>query len=517
MSWDQETSKGRLAAEWKRLESTEFVIKKLTREMDLSNLGLNEGRLVHGTHIYNDIANFSELLDSPLLRRDDSKRLHRLLHVIRTEQRRIVQFVFGGDKIQIQGSKFHGLLYKPYDDDGELAWSSVLAGVALYLLLTRAVPVVFEGYPTPTSTIGLDLGDSLVANIGVRGDRELISVGRPANHAAKILGSPNAIVVTPELYNCLREEEQLHFVEDPDQNVFTLNFASLGDPQEVIQDAGFEWTIEDSIDYMTTSLKALPLEDIVIEEARERIDSVSLGPKRAKSCDGGSIFVDLDGFTALVDKLLQTEDLTKLSRAVKWLHLFRYELGQMTECDFDGITIQHQGDRLLALFHTPTGNDGRVARKVVDAAISYNSSVEEVLNKHHAIFGPLHVAIGCAFGKTLVSRSGVRGDLDLTCLGRATQRAEEIQLTLKGNEMGITPDIFEAINVDAIRDAFTFDNSNDFHIARALTWASVENRERENQYKVSSRAAYTPARTIAIGAAVGEGARALKVTRPWSE
>src|SRR5665213_1516490 len=271
MSWDQETSKGRLAAEWKRLESTEFVIKKLTREMDLSNLGLNEGRLVHGTHIYNDIANFSEFLDSPLLRRDDSKRLHRLLHVIRTEQRRIAQFVLGGDKIQIQGSKFHGLLYKPYDDDSELAWSSVLSGVALHHLLTRAVPVVFEGYPIPTSTIGLDLGDSLVANIGVRGDRELISVGRPANHAAKILGSPNAIVITPELYNCLRQEEQLHFIEDQDQNVFTLNLASLGDPEEAIQDAGFEWTIEDSIDYMTASLKALPLEDIEIEEARERI------------------------------------------------------------------------------------------------------------------------------------------------------------------------------------------------------------------------------------------------------
>ena len=31
------------------------------------------------------------------------------------------------------------------------------------------------------------------------------------------------------------------------------------------------------------------------------------------------------------------------SLAVKWLHLFRYEVRHVTECDFDGVTIQHRG------------------------------------------------------------------------------------------------------------------------------------------------------------------------------
>ncbi len=77
MAWNYENSKNRLSEESKRLEKADFTVKKLTREMDLSNLGLTEARLVHGVHSYANIANYSEILDDPLLRRDDSKRLHR--------------------------------------------------------------------------------------------------------------------------------------------------------------------------------------------------------------------------------------------------------------------------------------------------------------------------------------------------------------------------------------------------------------------------------------------------------
>ena len=44
MAWNHETSKQRLSDEWKRIESAKFVVKKLTREMDLNNLGLTEAR-----------------------------------------------------------------------------------------------------------------------------------------------------------------------------------------------------------------------------------------------------------------------------------------------------------------------------------------------------------------------------------------------------------------------------------------------------------------------------------------
>src|ERR1700730_6745518 len=108
-AWNQSYSKERLSEEWKPQEKTEFTVKKLTHEMDLPNLGLTEARLVNSVHLYSKIANFSAILDDLLLCRDYSTGLHRYLHVIRVEQRLIMQSVFDGDKIQVQGPKFHGL------------------------------------------------------------------------------------------------------------------------------------------------------------------------------------------------------------------------------------------------------------------------------------------------------------------------------------------------------------------------------------------------------------------------
>jgi len=515
MAWSHEESKKRLSEEWKRIEKAEFIVKKLTREMNLSNLGLTEARLVHGVHLYSNIANFSAILDDLLLRRDDSKRLHRYLHVIRVEQRRIMQSVFDGDKIQVQGPKFHGLLYKPYDNDSELAWNSILAGVVLHCLLTRAVPQVFESYPKLTSTIGIDLGDVLVANIGLRGDRELISVGSPANHAAKIHGEPNTLTISKRMHDCLSKTRRAYFTEDGD--VYRMSPGSLKDPEALTKAAGFGWSVETSVDQLAKVRDALPLDEIAVQKARERIDPGTLGPRHAKTCDGASIFVDIDGYTKCIDALAATGDLNELSLAVKWLHLFRYEMRQVTECDFDGVTIQHQGDRLQALCHMPAGSDGRIIRKAVDACISYNSSIEEILNSNHNLLGHLHVSIGCDFGKTLVSRSGVIGDLDVTCLGRAAQNAEEVQARVRGNEIGFESSIYDEISDEGIKERFGFDKVRNCYIGQEVTWTSVEDAERAKQYDVSSKAAYTTAGAIAVGSKIPEGALNLKVTRPWSQ
>ena len=366
--------------------------------MDLSNLGLTEARLVHGVHLYANIANYSEVLDDPLLRRDDSKRLHRYLHVIRVEQRRIMQSVFDGDKVQVQGPKFHGLLYKPYDDDSSLAWNSVLAGIALHYVMTRATPAeVFETYPQLESVIGLDLGDVVVANIGsCVVTRELISVGSAANHAAKIHGGPNSLTVGKRIYDCLSKDAAIFFLNRWRCRISNATMHIARSRKPPIREAGFNWSIDSSVDHMCNTRDALPLDEIVIQEARERIDPQLLGPRRAKTCDGVSIFVDIDGYTKCIDTLAETGDWKALSLAVKWLHLFRYEVRHVTECDFDGNhNPQHQGDRAQALVHTPAGNDGRIIRKAVEACISYNSSVEEILNVEHNLFlGESHVSIG---------------------------------------------------------------------------------------------------------------------------
>ena len=277
-------------------------------------------------------------------------------------------------------------------------------GIALVQTVQKSLPRVFTDYPGLTPTVGIDLGDTLVANIGVRGDRELISIGSAANHAAHKLGAANAITITDELWEKLPEKRQKLFTEF--DTGYRLGPLAIEDAEEFVTDAGFSWSVADSEDRMRETVESLPLKDIESHDAEVRIDLALLGPKHFKTCNAGTMFVDIDGYTALIDSLMGTEG--KLAEAVKLLHLFRHELQQVTESDFKGVSIQHQGDRLQAIIHLPKDDDDRIKGKIAEMCISFNSSVEEILNTEHVIFDPYHIAIGAAYGKTIVVRLPAR-------------------------------------------------------------------------------------------------------------
>jgi len=513
MSWNYERSTGRLRKEWQRITEAGITVKPLTREMDLGNLALTDTRLVTGVHLYADISNLDDLLCDPLLRRDDCRRVYRTLHLTRVELRRILQSVFCGDKIQVQGSKFHGLIFRPYNDPEAMAADALLAGLAIHAALTEAFSAIFDNYPELIPTIGLELGNCLVANIGVRGDRELISVGNAANCAAKIMvGGENAITIGKNLYDHLDADQQDWF--SPSGDAYRLHCDDVEDIEELVRDGGFSWSVQSSINRFQQGKDDLPLDDIAIEEVREKIDIDRLGPTRAKTCPAATLFVDIDGYTKLVDSL--DGDTDELVKAVQILHLFRYELRHVTENDFDGIALQHQGDRLQALIHCFYHDGDDIMQDAARLCIACNSSVEEVINANHDILGKFHVAIGCAFGKALVGKLGVKGDRDPVCIGDATVTAERIQLAMPGNHLGITEEIHEAISDEEVADRFTKNNDADCYEANGLTYVMLEEAEDAHQYATAKAAGYTKTGTIIIGTRTPD-ILLLKVTRPYAE
>lgn len=513
MTWDFQRSKDRLAKERDRIQEAGLNVKRLTREMDLSNLSPTDARIVHGAHIYCHVSNFSEIINSPLMRKDDFKRLHRLLHVLRIEQRYVVQQIFDGDKIQVQGPKFHGLLYKPYDDDKELAWKSVLTAIALKLVMTKALPVVFPEYPKLVPSVGLSLGDCLVANIGARGDRELISVGCAANHAAKILDHEHSIAITSHLYAELSEEHQEFFKSEG--TVYVLDSAVVPDEEGVLDDEGYSWDAQSSSERMAKTRDNLPLTEIDSSEAKVRIDFDSLGPKTVKTCSGASVFVDIDGYTGIIDGLLEDEG--SLGRALQWLHLFRYEMRHVT-VDRDAVPVQHQGDRLQALSHLPSDDDACAMREAVFLCIDCNSSMEEVLNEFHAELGKLHVAIGADFGKTIAVRSGVRGDLDSGCLGHAVGGAEHLQISSQGGVVSISKAMYEVLDDDVIRLEFQASGDGTGYFAKGLTWTRIADLRKKRNYDSNASVAFDPRSSgivFGVGAAKRDDVIPLKQTRSW--
>ncbi len=511
MSWSLEKSSSRLRDEWKRIEQAGITVTRLKREMNLTSLPLTAARLVTGVHLYADIRNLDDLILDPMQRRDDYRRVYRTLHLAQVELRRIIQSVFDGDKIQVQGPKFHGLLFRPYNDPETMARDALLAGLAIHAALTEAFSNVFERYPELVPTIGMDFGDCLVANIGVRGDRELISIGTPANNAAKIMrGGDHAITVGKDLYYHLDEEQQQWFFKCG--NNYRLKCADIDDVEELVREAGFNWTIASSVKNFQEAKENLPLDSIAIEEAREQINVERLSPTRAKRIPAASVFVDIDGYTKIVDDL--GGDTDELARAVQVLHLFRYELRHVTENDEGGIALQHQGDRLQAILHDPHLEDEDVMERAVELCIAYNSSVEEVINVNHDILGKLHVAVGCAFGKALVGKLGVKGDRDPVCIGDATIEAEQLQLAMPGNHLAITEEIHDAITDDEVADRFTHNKEEGYYEAIGLTEIAIEDAADTKSYATAKTASYTSAGTISIGTV---SATPLKVTRPYAE
>jgi hypothetical protein len=433
---------------------------------------------------------------------------------LRIEQRFTLQQIFDGDKIQVQGPKFHGVLYKPYDDDATLAWNSVLAAVALNLITRDALPIIFPDYPTFIPSTGVDLGDCLVANIGARGERELISVGAAANHAAKLLETNNFITIGSGLWEMLSEDHQQIFLQKGDSYVFDETLFS--DLEEILENESYAWTVQKSAERMQATCDNLPLDEIDSSEARTPIDFDYLGPKTMKTCAGASLFVDVDQYTAAVDGLLEDESL--LGTALQWLHLFRYEMRHVT-VDRDAVPVQHQGDRLQALSHLPYDDSDSAMHSAIELCIDYNSSMEEVLNIYHAVLGKLHISIGASFGEVVAIRSGVRGDMDSSCLAKTISEAEHWQTRGVGNDISISPKMYAAIDDEVLRDLFSFDEKRSCYTARGLTWTKVADLRKSRNYAAKEPAAFDAARsTIVFGASASRSRDVipLKQTRNWA-
>jgi class 3 adenylate cyclase len=374
---------------------------------------------------------------------------------------------------------------------------------------------VFPDYPALIPTIGIELGDCVVANVGIRGDRELISVGSAANRAAKALGQDYMLTIAASLWAALPRDWQQLFQKVG--LVYHLDPRKIEDPEALIADHGIDWSISKSLDQLNATRDSIPLDSIKSESAQEKIDLECLGPKHFKVCSGGTLFVDIDGFTALIESLFGDEEM--LGKAVQLLHLFRYELRQVTETDSNGIVIQHQGDRMQALLHVPSDNEERIKRTVVELCIDCNSSVEEVLNQEPELLAKLHVAVGADFGSAIVLRSGVRGDLDAGCLGHATARAESLQLASAGNVIRISSALYDALTDVAVRSVFSKDAMNSCYKGEQATWTKVEDAAASKAYGAAATVAFhVPSREVHINAGTSvEGYKPLKQTRPWGE
>jgi class 3 adenylate cyclase len=360
MSWDYEQSMQRVQQHLDGMGDIE--VERLVREMNLENLSETVCRQIYGAHVYCEIRNLSAMLGS-LTADDDRKRLIQAVHIYQREVNRIVDAV-GGVRIHFQGSRVHVLIYRPIRDAEEIATKAVL----LQVILARFGVIFsdeFAALPDLDLRNGSDIGEAIGTRNGVQGDRELLFLGSPANHAAKLLEFGSARRVTAAVRDALPADLTPLLEADPggDYRLVSVAKSELAD---LLMRYEVDWDEDASLQRLKDDRDLFPQIKAEMSGAETAIAFDELSFFNSKVVEGASLFGDVSGFTAYIDGAATTSD---QKEALRVFHAIRLEMARVVKDDFDGVRVQFQGDRVQALFHLPEDDAPGFCDEAVRAAV----------------------------------------------------------------------------------------------------------------------------------------------------
>lgn len=516
MPWNEKQSKERV--DQHDFSDFEVNIAELAKTMDFSKLGTKDVRRANAAHLYVDVPNFHLQVGDAGADKAKQKKLIRAASTLRKVQTDLLKSadIIGDDelgRLQLQAARLHALCYKPYGDEARRARNAVIMGITLNTFIYEVFNDVFSDLPRSfQSAIGISAGRSLIANLGFRGERERISLGTPANLAAKILGLGNTITITPEVYDLLPKALKDRFAEGGTvfgSKTYKASGLRWDKETDLAKALEIKWDAPKWKKRAEEYRDALVLDDMEVRWAEVKIDVDELTERNSRRTDAITIYADLDGFTRYVQEA-EADDTVK--SLVRELHMIRHEFHAVLQNDYPGIVLQHQGDCVLAILHEPCGDDESDhktrCRKALGAAIGVQSAMQHVLRKKLPNRKDLYVAIGVDVGIALVTRLGKQGKREVVCLGPEVEVAQDLQMKSKAKQIRISPAIYDAIEREAIKDEFTKDG--DSYVATELTWPRIEETEATEAAKRGSYGG------IVVGNRVEAKTNAATQSRPWS-
>lgn len=441
MAWNEETARTRIKESWAASEGV--VVKPLLKETSLDNLSLQDAYDVDGVHVYVDVPNAFTLVGDDAER--DHKKVLRFIHIMARVAHLVLQKT-DAVKVDIQNTRIHFVLYKPYDSESirvqtavaiaDIIRGALLAGNALHAELPDARVVV-----------GIESGHALVVRNGTRSEREPLFLGNPANDAAKLTGSDKAA----GLYLGSKARSALgstFAVADPATSPLTAaQITACADTAKLnvsIDDVTKAWADEvkkTPISEFSFSRWTPPLSNAAVDE---------LSPANSRRQDMVVIYADVDGFTAYVAKAIANG---KEKTAVRVLHVIRKEMRDVLN-DFKGKKIRYIGDCVQGIVAEGTTHNTDEEKSVTTAALAaaaMRSSFE--LIRAELGVQDLGIQIGFEIGVTAASRVGVQGSRDRVVISEASLTAEREQRRCSASETAIGTSAYSAAP-QAIREAF---------------------------------------------------------------
>jgi hypothetical protein len=227
------------------------------------------------------------------------------------------------------------------------------------------------------------------------------------------------------------------------------------------------WNIDSSRDRIARIAAAIP--EIVITDLRREmtLDNVKLAnPKRIT---GVHSYIALANEQRLVDDLLDVENQDAARRAARLLHLYQRATGRTADA-FGAARIHFQGSRLHSLTYRPFSNHAEIAARAVTMALAVDHVVRRALNPALKDDPNLSVAAGAAYGESLATMSGSRGDSELLFIGDAANNgAKAIDLACR---LRVTGELLELLDCDDLGIEAT--EQPDGHYSLAMTKEAIE-------------------------------------------
>lgn len=515
MAWSEDRARERIR---QHIESIgEIEVRPLAREVDDLETVLSETscRDILGSHAYASVTNFAQLSSDSSLDDEGYKLLIQSVHAYEREVSHIAEQIVGGYRVHFQGPKVHVLAYTPVNDDATAA----LKAAMLLLILNDFVGAVFNAEFSEINDWriggGGDVGNVIGTRNGMRGERELLFIGEPANQAAKIMVDRSSLRITARVRNLLPKQLQECCTLLKDGN-YKIS-ASQATLDELCKTHGIAWNREKSAERVRKTRESIPLDRIAYGGANNPIDFSGLSERNNKRVFGASIFADVSGFTKYVRDAGDDED--KQKGALKLFHVIRKESRYVLGSEHDGVQVQFQGDRIQGLLNVPKDDAAAIAREAVEIAIDLQSSFEQAVKHELPEAKPLSLAIGVDVGTTLATRLGKHGDRDNICLGEAVENAARIEERCDGGMIGISGDVYQHLDKD-VKLWFEYDDSRECYVARGLTREAFNARKAAEVYKsgaaVLLAGAGIAAAAIAITRAKGDEPARVQPAKPYA-
>jgi class 3 adenylate cyclase len=212
---------------------SQFELFEPQERIDYEKLGVRTAKL-DGASFFADLSGFTKLVANAAT--DAAKReLLQCLHAVRSEMRYVVRTDCGGDHVQYQGDRIQGVFY---DAASSSRFVSKAAESALAMQsVMRLCREMFSTLADVGMTVGIDFGRALITQLGIRGNRDIIVLGRsvPAASDLQDSSSPGETSISATVFANLEDDLAALFKqhdEDDDVYVSTADAEGLGARQD---------------------------------------------------------------------------------------------------------------------------------------------------------------------------------------------------------------------------------------------------------------------------------------------